>query len=80
MSTNVTVTVSGDVGTGKSAIYGEIVLALQALGVGIIHADPRAWESECRMTHADWTTYLDMYQTNVTMVEKVERPNPGAQP
>lgn len=66
----VTVTVSGLTGSGKSAIYGEIVLALTAIGVSVEHADPAAWQSECNMTHADWQDAIDLYQPVVTMVEQ----------
>lgn len=70
MST-VTVTVSGPVGCGKSAIAGEIEIALRAIGVPVRYADERAALSEKRMTHADWQTYLDMYKPSVVLVEQI---------
>lgn len=66
----VTVTVTGLTGSGKSAIYGEIVNTLNAIGVPVVHADEKAWRSECRMTHADWLSALEMYQPTVVMREQ----------
>ena len=67
----ITVTVSGPVGCGKSAIAGEIEIALKAVGVPVRYADPKAEQSEKRMTGADWTGYIDMYQPSVVIVEKL---------
>ena len=75
----VTVTVSGLTGSGKSAVYGEIALALEAVGVRVEHADPKAWTSECNMTHADWMSALEMYQPTVTLAE-VNIPRPKLAP
>ncbi len=69
----ITVTVSGPVGCGKSAIAGEIEIAMKALGVPVRYADEAAALSEKRMTHADWQGYLEMYQPSVVLVEKIER-------
>ena len=66
----VTVTVSGPVGCGKSAIAGEIEIALKAIGVPVRYADEAAALSEKGMTHADWTSYLDMYKPSVVIVEQ----------
>ena len=66
MSENVvTVTVSGPTGSGKSAICGEIEIALRAIGV------PVTWDDrgERRMTHADWQSALDLYQPSVVIME-----------
>jgi hypothetical protein len=70
MAERVNVTVSGLTGSGKSAIYGEIVTALTAIGVPVEHASEKAWRSECHMTHADWQTALDMYRPTVMMTEQ----------
>lgn len=67
----ITVTVSGPVGSGKSAIAGEIEIALKAVGVPVRYADQKAEQSEKRMTGADWTGYIDMYQPSVVIVEKL---------
>jgi hypothetical protein len=68
----VTITVSGPVGCGKSAIAGEIEIAMKAIGV------PVQWrnsQSEKNMTHADWQSYIEMYQPMVTIVERIDRPH-----
>ena len=66
MSDTVIVTVSGPTGSGKSAICGEIEIAMRAIGV------PVAWddEGEKNMTHADWQHALDLYKPSVVIVEK----------
>lgn len=69
----ITVTVSGPVGCGKSAIVGEIEIALRAIGVPVRHADPKADLSEKNMTGADWQGYLEMYQPRVVLVETLTR-------
>ena len=69
----VTVTVSGPVGCGKSAIAGEIEIALKAIGVPVSYADPAAAQSEKNMTHADWQAYLEMYRPSVVIVEEIAK-------
>lgn len=69
----ITVTVSGPVGCGKSAIAGEIEIALKAVGVPVRYADTAGAISEKRMTGADWTGYIEMYSPSVVIVEKIER-------
>lgn len=64
----VTVTVSGPVGCGKSAICGEIEIALRAIGVPVSWND----EGEKNMTHADWQSALDLYKPRVVIREKLE--------
>jgi uridine kinase len=76
MGERVTVTVSGPTGSGKSAVMGEIEIALRALGLTVEHdAD---FQSEKNMTHADWQTALDLYKPTVVLRE-VNEPR-GAQP
>lgn len=67
----VTVTVSGPVGSGKSAIAGEIEIALRAIGVPVRYDDPVGAQSEKNMTHADWQTALEMYNPSVVIVEEI---------
>jgi len=71
----VTITASGPVGSGKSAILGEIEIALKAIGVEVRYADPKAAQQEKNMTHADWMDTIEMYNPTVVLVE---RPNTGA--
>jgi hypothetical protein len=71
------VMVTGPVGSGKSAILGEIEIALKAIGVPVRHMDEAAARSERNMTHANWTAALEMYQPTVTLFESpsVQRPD-----
>ncbi|MCV6799330.1 hypothetical protein OII53_24825 [Achromobacter ruhlandii] len=64
------ITVEGPVGSGKSALLGEIEILCKALGVPVRYADPAAAASEKAMTHADWITYLEMYKPSVVLHEK----------
>ncbi|MDD8092870.1 ead/Ea22-like family protein [Escherichia coli] len=62
----VLVVVSGFTGCGKSAIAGEIEIAMKAIGV------PVQWtngDAEKRMTGADWLTAIEIYKPNVRIVE-----------
>ena len=62
----VLVVVSGFTGCGKSAIAGEIAIAMKAIGV------PVKWtngDAEKRMTGADWLTAIEMYKPTVRIVE-----------
>ncbi|ENG8643132.1 hypothetical protein ABVK14_003261 [Escherichia coli] len=62
----VLVVVSGFTGCGKSAISGEIEIAMKAIGV------PVQWtngDAEKRMTGADWLTAIEMYKPTVRIVE-----------
>jgi adenylylsulfate kinase-like enzyme len=67
----ITVTVSGPVGCGKSSIAGEIEIALKAIGVPVRFADEKEMRSEKNMTGADWTGYLEMYKPSVVIVEQI---------
>lgn len=73
LSSSVTVIVEGGVGTGKSAIAGEIEIALKAIGVPVRFLDEAGMRSEKNMTHADWQSAIDMYRPNVTIIERVVR-------
>ena len=62
----VLVVVSGFTGCGKSAIAGEIEIAMKAIGV------PVKWttgDAEKRVTGADWLTAIEMYKPSVRNVE-----------
>lgn len=69
-STKVHVIITAPTGSGKSAIYGEIALAMQAIGIPVEHTDEIAWQSECRMTHADWESALELYKPTVVLEER----------
>lgn len=62
----VLVIVSGLTGSGKSAIAGEIEIALKAIGVPVVWEDS---QSEKNMTRADWHSYIELYQPSVTIRE-----------
>ncbi|EEJ8539236.1 ead/Ea22-like family protein [Salmonella enterica subsp. enterica] len=62
----VVVTVSGLTGSGKSAIAGEIEIAMRAIGVPVHWMNGGA---EKRMTGADWLTAIEMYKPTVRIVE-----------
>ncbi|HCN6243183.1 TPA: ead/Ea22-like family protein [Escherichia coli] len=62
----VLVVVSGFTGCGKSAIAGEIEIAMKSIGV------PVKWtngDAEKRMTGADWLTAIEMYKPTVRIME-----------
>ncbi len=67
MISTVTVTVSGPTGSGKSAVMGEIEIALKALGITVEHV--AEFQSEKNMTHADWQEALDLYKPTVLLKE-----------
>lgn len=65
----ITITVSGRVGCGKSAMLGEIEILCKALGLPVRFEDEAAWQAEKNGTHADWTAALEMYQPSIVLVE-----------
>ena len=62
------VEVSGLTGSGKSAIMGEIEIALMALGLTVEH--DASFQVEKNMTHADWQEALDLYRPTVVLSER----------
>lgn len=69
--TEIVVTASGPVGCGKSAILGEIEIALRAIGVPVRYADEDAAQQEANQTHAEWMDYIEMYRPSVVLVEEI---------
>lgn len=65
-SGEVLVTVAGFTGCGKSAIAGEIEIAMKAIGVPVQWANG---DAEKRMTGADWLTAIELYKPSVRIVE-----------
>jgi len=59
----ITVTVSGETGSGKSAIVGEIEIALKAIGVPVTVAERDT------MVVADYQYWINLYKPEVTIVE-----------
>lgn len=70
----VIVTVSGPTGSGKSAVLGEIEIALRAVGLTVEHGAD--FQAEKGMTGADWTTALDLYKPTVELREVNEPRRP----
>ena len=62
----VSIFVTGPTGSGKSAICGEIEIALRAIGVDVTWEDG---DAEKRLTHANWQEALEMYNPKVTIRE-----------
>lgn len=65
----VQVIVSAGVGSGKSALLGEIEIMCKALGIPVRYADEKRAQSDKNMNHADWTSELEMYKPSVVLVE-----------
>jgi hypothetical protein len=64
---HVHVHVSGSTGSGKSAVAGEIEIAMCAIGLDVEWAGS---ESEKRIAHADYTSALELYKPKVRIFEK----------
>jgi hypothetical protein len=73
----VTITVSGRVGSGKSAVCGEIEILCRALGLQVEWIGGR---DEKNLTGADWIHEIEMYKPVVKIVEQIESaaPSPAA--
>jgi hypothetical protein len=72
MSAEVKIIVSGPVGSGKSALLGEIEIMLKALGVPVRYEDEAGAQAEKNGNHADWTAELEMYKPSVVLVEDMQ--------
>ncbi len=68
--TEVRITASGPVGSGKSALLGEIENLLIVLGIPVRYEDASAAQSEKNGTHADWLTELQATKPIVVLVEE----------
>lgn len=81
----VQIIVSGPIGSGKSALLGEIEIMCKALGIPVRYANEADAQAEKNLTHADWTAELEMYRPSVVLVEgqpwraKSPAQEPGAQ-
>jgi hypothetical protein len=73
MMATLKVTVSGPVGSGKSAVAGEIEIALKSIGLEVSYLDAIAAQTEKNMTHADWQSALLMYEPSIIIEEKISR-------
>lgn len=68
--------ISGLTGSGKSAVYAEVVIALTALGLAVEHTDPDAWRGEMGLLSVggndphDFTPTIVMTETNIARSPK----------
>lgn len=67
MKARVTVTVSGPTGSGKSAVMGEIEIALRAIGLTVEYGPD--FQSEKNLSHADWANALELYAPIIVLHE-----------
>jgi dephospho-CoA kinase len=70
----ITVIVTGETGSGKSAIAGEIEIALKAIGIPVVwkDADREWWQKGNEY-------WIDLYKPEVTIVEQnipIQTPRP----
>lgn len=73
----VNISISGVVGSGKTALYAIIVKALEEHGVPVIHEDPKDWGCEVNAGALDTIgVYLDMYKPVVTLAEVIVHQTP----
>lgn len=70
MSQEVEIIARGAVGSGKSALLGEIEILLKAMRVPYRHGDPEAWKSEVNLTGADWQSELERTKPVVVLREE----------
>lgn len=75
----VRVTVSGLTGSGKTAIYMEIVAALRAIGVPVSHADPAEFQRLMNAGEGDSEEGLQLYKPTVVM-EELNLPRTAQEP
>lgn len=75
----VRVTVSGLTGSGKTAIYMEIVAALRAIGVPVSHADPAEFQRLMNAGEGDSEEGLQLYKPTVVM-EEINLPRTAQEP
>lgn len=70
MSNKVTVTVSGPVGAGKSALCGEIEILCDQLGIQV---EWLGGQEEKNLTGVNGARILEMYKPSVEIVEHIAR-------
>jgi hypothetical protein len=68
MSQTITVNITGPVGSGKSALAGEIEILCLALGLDVEWPEG---QSEKNMTGADWQSALENYKPRVVIGESI---------
>ena len=75
MTEQVKVTVSGLTGSGKTAVYMEIVAALKAIGLSVTHADPEEFQRLLNAGESDSEDGIQLYWPAIIMQElNIPRP------
>ena len=73
MTQEVEIIVRGPVGSGKSALLGEIEILMRAMRIPFRHENPEAWTHEVNLTGADWQTELERTKPVVVLKEEGDR-------
>lgn len=73
----VTVTASGPVGCGKSAILTEIEIALKAIGVPVSWRDEKPGDRSIDHERSLSTDMMELYRPTVVLVEQIIREDPN---
>ena len=68
----VTITIEGEVGSGKSALLGKIAQLMEYLDIPVTYENPVEAQSERNSTNDNWESDLKMYQPSVHLVEKIK--------
>lgn len=66
----VTITASGLKGIGKSAVLGEIEIALRAIGLKVSWARPDEAISEKNLAGGEWYSQLEELKPEIVLVEE----------
>lgn len=72
----VTITIEGDVGSGKSALVGRIAQLMEYLNIPVTYENEQEAKVERENTRDNWQSELDMYKPSVHLVEKCTKPYP----
>jgi hypothetical protein len=70
MDQEVEIVVRGPVGSGKSALLGEIEILMRAMRVPYRFDNPEAWQQELNLTGADWQSELERTKPVVVLKEE----------
>lgn len=70
MSGQVRVIVEGLTGSGKTAVYMEILAALKAIGLSVSHADPKEFAALMNGGEGDSEKGLSLYRPSIVLEER----------
>ena len=68
----VTITIEGEVGSGKSALLGRIAQLMAYLDIPVTYEIPEEARIERENTRDNWDSDLEMYKPSVHLVEKLK--------